>query len=173
MITLVTGGTKCGKSGYAEKILERFEGQKYYIATMNPVGDDAEEIIARHVEMRCGKNYVTVERLRDIGDTEIPEGSGVLLECVGNLCANEMFVGTEVLDPAKKIVEGIKRLSEKTSELVIVTNEVGSDGNDYSPDTMSYIKQMGIINCRIAEFADNVVECVYGIPIARKGSIIC
>ena len=38
---------------------------------------------------------------------------------------------------------------------------------------MSYIKQMGIINCRIAEFADNVVECVYGIPIARKGSIIC
>ena len=94
MITLVTGGTKCGKSGYAERILERFEGQKYYIATMNPVGDDAEEIIARHVEMRCGKNYVTVERLRDIGDTEIPEGSGVLLECVGNLCANEMFVGT-------------------------------------------------------------------------------
>ena len=45
MITLVTGGTKCGKSGYAERILERFEGRKYYIATMNPVGDDAEEII--------------------------------------------------------------------------------------------------------------------------------
>ena len=173
MITLVTGGTKCGKSGYAEKILECFEGQKYYIATMNPVGDDAEEIIARHVEMRCGKNYVTVERLRDIGDTEIPDGSGVLLECVGNLCANEMFVGAKILDPANKIVEGIKRLSEKTSELVIVTNEVGTDGNDYSPDTMAYIKQMGVINRRIAELADNVVECVYGIPIARKGSIIC
>lgn len=172
MITLVTGGTKCGKSSYAEKILDSFTGQKYYIATMNPVGDDAEEIIARHVQMRCGKNYITVERFRDIGETDIPKGSGVLLECVGNLCANEMFVGMEILHPADKIVTGIKQLSEKTAELVIVTNEVGSDGNDYTPDTMAYIRQMAFINRRIAEFADNVVECVYGIPLLRKGKLI-
>ena len=173
MITLVTGGTKCGKSGYAEKILERFEGQKYYIATMNPVGDDAEEIIARHVEMRCGKNYVTVERLRDIGDTEIPEGSGVLLECVGNLCANEMFSETEICYPADKIISGIKRLSEYSEKLVIVTNQVGSDGIDYAEGTAEYIRLLGEINRRIAEFADNVIECIYGVPIVLKGEIPC
>lgn len=173
MITLVTGGTKCGKSGYAERVLESFCGLKYYVATMNPVGDDAQEIIARHVEMRCGKNFITIERLHDIGNTDIPDGCGVLIECVGNLCANEMFVGTEILEDDDKVVSGIRQLAEKAAELVIVTNEVGSDVNDYSADTIAYIRQMGRINRRLAEFADNVVECVYGIPVLLKGQLIC
>ena len=168
MITLVTGGTKCGKSGYAEKILERFEGQKYYIATMNPVGDDAEEIIARHVEMRCGKNYVTVERLRDIGDTEIPEGSGVLLECVGNLCANEMFEN-KIEKPTDKILSGILKINSRAEVFVIVTNQVGEDGIEYPKDTMNYIKNIGEINKKISKKADCVIEAVYGIPIVLKG----
>ena len=174
MITLITGGTKCGKSGYAEKILEHFIGDKYYIATMNPVGDDAQEIIARHVKMRCGKNFITIECLRDIGSVEVTEGCGVLLECIGNLCANEMFVGSKIYKPAEKIVDGIRKLSEKTAELVIVTNEVGcEDIEKYSKETIGYIAQMGEINGKIAALADNVIECVYGIPVARKGSLIC
>ncbi len=173
MITLVTGGTKCGKSSYAERVLESFGGTKYYVATMNPVGDDAQEIIARHTEMRRGKNYITIECLRDIGDLDIPEGCGVLIECIGNLCANEMFGSGEVNEAVIKITEGIRALSERTAELVIVTNEVGSDGNDYSPDTMQYINEMASINRCIAEFADNVVECVYGLAVAYKGKAIC
>ena len=38
---------------------------------------------------------------------------------------------------------------------------------------MEYIKEMGRIDRRLAEFSDNVIECVYGIPIALKGSVIC
>lgn len=174
MITLITGGTKCGKSGYAEKILESFNGDKYYIATMNPVGDDAQEIIARHLEMRCGKDYITIECLRDIDSVNVTKGCGVLLECIGNLCANEMFVGSKIYEPAEKIVEGIRKLSEKVAELVIVTNEVGcEDIKRYSTETVGYIAQMGEVNSRIAELADNVIECVYGIPVARKGSLKC
>ncbi|MCR5600914.1 MAG: bifunctional adenosylcobinamide kinase/adenosylcobinamide-phosphate guanylyltransferase [Ruminococcus sp.] len=173
MITLVTGGAKCGKSSYAEKVLENFEGEKYYVATMNPMGDDAKEIIARHIKMRRDKDFVTVECLRDIGNADVPEGCAVLIECMGNLCANEMFIGPNVHKPAEKIVEGIRRLSERTAELVIVTNEVGCDGISYSADTKAYISQLSEINCKIAEFADNVVECVYGIPVVRKGSLIC
>lgn len=174
MITLITGGSKCGKSSYAEKILEKFCGVKYYVATMNPVGDAAQEIIARHVEMRCGKNFITVECLRDIGTVDVPEECGVLLECIGNLCANEMFVGAKVYKPAEKIVEGIRSLSERVAELVIVTNEVGCDDQEkYSKETVEYIAQMSEINAKIAEFADNVIECVYGIPVAVKGEAIC
>ena len=84
-----------------------------------------------------------------------------------------MFVGTEILEDDDKVVSGIRLLAEKAAELVIVTNEVGSDGNDYSADTMAYIRQMGIINRRLAELADNVVECVYGIPVILKGQLIC
>lgn len=172
MITLVTGGTKCGKSGYAEKVLEGFSGPKYYIATMNPVGEDADEIIARHREARRNKSFITLECPRDIDKLDLPIGCGVLLECIGNLCANEMYVGENILRPSDKIVSSLRTLAESASEFVIVTNEVGSDGNNYSPDIMSFVSEIAVINSRIAEFADNVVECVYGIPVALKGRLV-
>lgn len=173
MITLVTGGSKCGKSRYGELVLSSFEGERFYIATMSPQGSEAAEIIARHRKMRRGKGFTALECQRDIGSAAVPRGCGVLIECMGNLCANEMFSGAEIVTPADKIIGGIKSLSERVSELVIVTNEVGCDGLDYSPETMLYIGQLAEINRRIAEFADNVVECVYGIPCVRKGKIIC
>ena len=43
MMTLLTGGSKCGKSAFAERILAAFSGQKYYIAAMQPYGSDAAE----------------------------------------------------------------------------------------------------------------------------------
>lgn len=36
MLTLITGGCKCGKSSIAENILSDFCGRKIYIATMEP-----------------------------------------------------------------------------------------------------------------------------------------
>ena len=173
MITLVAGGSKCGKSRYAENVLNLFGGEKYYIATMSPVGSDAAEIIRRHKKMREGKGYITLECQHDICNADVSENSGVLIECIGNLCANEMFVGNDIFKPSEKIVSDVKTLSEKVSELIIVTNEVGCDGIEYSEETLLYISQLAEINCKIAEFSDNVVECVYGIPVSRKGAVVC
>ena len=103
----------------------------------------------------------------------MPENSAVLLECVGNLCANEMFFSKEIIMPSKKIINGIRSISEQVSELVIVTNQVGSDGIRYAEGTAAYIAEMGRINSGISQFADNVIECVYGIPIVIKGELPC
>lgn len=172
MTTLVTGGAKCGKSSYAEKVLENFTGQKYYIATMEPVGDDAYEIIARHREARKNKNFITVECPRDVGKLDLPVGCGILLECIGNLCANEMYTCGKVYRTSDKIIRDIRLLGETASQLVIVTNEVGSDGISYSEDIMAFVSEIAHINSGIAKFADNVVECVYGIPNVLKGKLI-
>ena len=173
MTTLVTGGSKCGKSSFAERILEGRSGRKIYIATMQPFGTDAIEAIERHRKMREGKGFETVERYTDIGDIQLPDGCAVLLECVGNLCANEMFRGNEIVCPTENVISGIKAVSETASELVIVTNQVGSDGISYSEGTAQYIRCLGEINRYIAEIADNVIECVYGIPFVLKGELPC
>lgn len=169
MTTLVTGGSKCGKSGYAESLLESFCGRRIYIATMQPFGGEAHEAIRRHRMMRKDKGFETVERYTDIGGAELPPDCGVLLECVGNLCANEMFGGGGIDRPAERIVSGIKSLAGRASELVIVTNQVGADGIRYEQGTAAYIEEMGKINALLAELADRVVECVYGIPVVLKG----
>ncbi|MGN0576267.1 MAG: bifunctional adenosylcobinamide kinase/adenosylcobinamide-phosphate guanylyltransferase, partial [Ruminococcus sp.] len=51
-MTLITGGAKCGKSKLAEKLLDSFQGNKIYIATMLPYGDEAEAAIKRHRKLR-------------------------------------------------------------------------------------------------------------------------
>ena len=43
----------------------------------------------------------------------------------------------------------------------------------YEDGTAAYIEEIGRINSGIAEFADNVIECVYGIPAVLKGGLAC
>ncbi len=177
MMTLVTGGVKCGKSHYAEQLLENFAGKKYYVATMEPYGEEAMAAIARHRKLRAGKGFETIERYTDIDGLAAPEGAGkgtaesgcgILLECTANLCANEMFKDGRICDPTEKILRGFGRLKDISAELVIVTNEVGSDGISYEEGTAEYIRVLGTINRLTAQMSDRVVECVYGIPVVRK-----
>ncbi|MCR5122586.1 MAG: bifunctional adenosylcobinamide kinase/adenosylcobinamide-phosphate guanylyltransferase [Ruminococcus sp.] len=173
MTVLIIGGSKCGKSSLAESIISRFGGKKIYLATMQPYGDDARAIIERHKEQRKNKGFETVERYTDIGQTPLPEDCAVLLECIGNLCANEMFSGESISYPAEKIVKDLHRLAGRVRELVIVSVRVGSDGITYEEGTAAYIGEIGKINSGIAAFADNVIECVFGIPVVLKGELPC
>ena len=66
------------------------------------------------------------------------------------------------------IVEGIRDLNKKTDRLVIVTNEVHSDVQDYSAETRKYIELLGRINQELGNMADQVTEVVYGIPVKIK-----
>jgi len=174
MITLLTGGSKCGKSSIAEGLLNGFHGEKYYIAAMEPYGEDAQRAIARHREMRRGKGFHTIERARNIDTLILPAAGSdccALLECLTTLCANEMFTPNGITDPSDKVISGLKKLSDQVGKLVIVTNEVSSDGIEYPAETMDYIRIMTQLNSEVAELADVVIECVCGIPLVLKGSL--
>lgn len=107
----------------------------------------------------------------------------VLLECMSNLLANEMYGdrdsdaerGTDTgnaEDIVSGIVEQVLQLSRACEHLIIVTNEVFSDGRIYDETTMDYIRSLGKINCRLASEADLCVELFYTIPIYLKGNAI-
>ena len=173
MTTLITGGSKCGKSRFAEDIITCSSGRRIYIATMQPFGSEAMVTTEKHLKHRQGKGFETVEKFTDIHEISLNSDCAVLLECVGNLCANEMFSGERMSMPSAKVVAGIRRLAAQVEELVIVTNQVGSDGVEYDKGTAAYIAEMGRINGGISQFADNVIECVYGVPIVLKGVLPC
>lgn len=171
MTVLVTGGSKCGKSHFAEMLFSGYEGRKLYIATMQPYDEEAFAAIERHRKLRSGKGFETVEKYTDIDEINLPESCGILLECTANLCANEMFKGEKTTDPTEKVLQGFRHLQSRAKLLVIVTNEVGNDGVVYEKGTATYIEAMGEINRRAAKLADRVVECVYGIPVPLKGEL--
>ena len=173
MMILVTGGSKSGKSSLAESFFDNFSEKKYYIATMQPFGDDAQTAIARHQKMREGKGFSTIERCTDLSGIKLSPRCGVLLECMGNLCANEMFRDNAVCDPRDAILAGIAHIRSNSELFVIVTNEVCADGIAYTPETMQYMRYLAKINREIAALADTVIECTAGFPNILKGVIPC
>ena len=91
---------------------------------------------------------------------------------MSNLVANEMYLEGGAGEMAvQSIIKGIREISNKCDNMVIVTNEVFSDGIYYDDETMRYIKYLGEINVKLGKEADNVVEVVYSIPIYHKGGV--
>lgn len=175
MLTLIIGGSGSGKSEYAENyVLAHAQGRKkYYIATMQVYDEEGKKRVKRHRMMRQGKGFETIEQQTRIEDAsrQMEKSGIVLLECLSNLVANEMFSETDVEAAdvvISRIASGLRQLQKGTKHLVIVSNNVFEDGIVYDETTMEYIRAMGVINQKIAEMAEEVVEVVVGIPIPVK-----
>lgn len=173
MMVLVTGGSGSGKSAYAEdRVLAFGDAPRIYIATMYPFDAESLKRVERHRKMRCGKGFETIECYTGLKNISLPAGSTVLLECMSNLVANEMFREDGAGEKAvEMIMEGICAAEEQSENLVIVTNEIFSETTGYEGDTERYREYLGRVNQMLAEEADEVVEVVYGIPVHVKQRI--
>lgn len=202
MLHIVYGGSASGKSSYAESFAMSLqgEGRLLYIATMYPYKWNTTEIdpetmqrIERHRAVRADKGFDTVECYRHVEHIVAKRQDVLLLECMSNLLANEMYleqdsddgglaetmsevekagVGmSETLSPvSKKIVQALVDLSTRVQDVVIVTNDVFSDGGNltYDESTREYVKNLAEINCALAREAATVTEVVCGIPVIVK-----
>ena len=175
MMTLILGGSGSGKSAYAEDYLLRTiadkdaEKRKYYIATMQIWDDEMQAKVDRHHRPRQGKGFTTIEQPTALEQavSQMEPAGAVLLECMSNLTANEMFSGDRPADRQtviEKILRGVKALKKQADTFVIVTNNVFGDGIVYDDATMEYMEALGRINEKLAAEADEVVEVVAGIP---------
>lgn len=180
-MVLVTGGSGCGKSAYAEKRIREIAAAGhetiYYLATMQVFGEEGRKKVERHVELRRGKGMLTIEQTRDVADA-IPKMTAnskvVILEDLGNLVANEMFPENGSMltweTVSDKILAQIRQIDHGVSALVIVSNNVFEDGIDYEDGTRNYIRALGRLHQELAREAGEVVEVVAGIPLTVKGS---
>jgi adenosylcobinamide kinase/adenosylcobinamide-phosphate guanylyltransferase len=156
MKVLVIGGTKSGKSKFAEELLVNFLEPRYYIATMRPADKNAAERIQKHREMRQNKGFITIERFTNIGNADINPISAVLLECVSNLLANEMFeTGGNYRE---RVIHGVTKLSNKCENIIIVTNEFEYAEIDYDEQTRVYIKAQSQINDALSQICGEVYK---------------
>lgn len=167
---LVTGGSGSGKSAYAESLAVSLELPVYYLATMQAYGEEGKKRVQRHRLLRQGKNFTTIEKPLSVQEIEVPKQSVVLLECLSNLLANEIFdpkgIGMEGV--VEGIVRQIQILSEKTTHLIVVSNDIGYDGMEYEEETMQYVRALGELHTRLSKEFDSVTEVVCGISIKWK-----
>ena len=172
-LTFLFGGSASGKSAAAEELAGAGPGPRFYIATMEPYGEDGRRRIARHRQMRADKGFETVERYTGLKDLRLPARGTALLECLGNAIANEMFssagVGPE--GALEAVLQGIEALRRQCSRLIVVGNDVFADGAaQYEPSTQQWIAIMAQAHRRLAQQADRVCEAVCGLALWRKGA---
>lgn len=170
MIILVMGGSGSGKSEFAEQCCMQLKAKnRYYLATMQVFDEESRSRVARHRRMRSDKGFQTIEQPTHLEQVDLLPDSTVLLECLSNLAANEMF------DPQGRgsesdqvIAAGLRRLAGQVRHLVIVSADIFADGVEYDAQTKAYQRLLAKLNAAAAELADEVYEVVCKIPICVK-----
>lgn len=183
MLYLVTGASASGKSEYAENLarqchLARPAGRLFYVATMYPCDEECHARIRKHRLQRQNKGFDTVECYVEPERIAADREDVLLLECMSNLLANEMYLpkgrirergsGADAQNRSA-IIEPVLQLADRAGDLIVVTNEVFSDGIAYDGETREYIRLLGQINVSLAKRAQQVTEVVCGIPLQQKG----
>ncbi len=173
MLVLIYGGSGSGKSEIAEDYclnLRKDSSHKMiYLATMEPFGKEARERIKRHRNLRKDKGFVTIEKTCDVNEIEVNKEDIVLLECMSNLVANEFFTkNLKREEVVKKVSQDILLLNDRVKNLIVVSNDIFSSGEEYGEETYEYMKALGEINRNIAKQADEVYEAIVGLPVVRK-----
>jgi len=178
VLVFVSGAVRSGKSKWAESYALFLAGEKnnlVYIATAR--ADDQEMLhrVALHKAARKNKGFETLERSTDVGGAAalLSPDSTVLLECLGTLLANEMFDSDSrryapPLSHARKIFDEILSLRDRAAHLLVVSNDLFSDGIAYDESMENYRRALGALHVKLAGAAELAVECVAGLPIAHK-----
>ncbi len=192
MISLVCGGSGSGKSEFAENlVLSSGLEKRFYIATMKVFDEDGKNRVEKHRKLRGNKNFITIEETmqsgnledavekikRILSDEKSPQKrkSAVLLECLSNLLADEMFLPDGKILSAdeafSKVSGGLCSLfsaGDFISEIVVVSNNIFDDGLSYDETTKSYMRALARINEFAAGNAGRVYEVVAGIALKIK-----
>lgn len=88
-----------------------------------------------------------------------------LLEDLTNLYANEVY-GTS--GHPHESVAPLLELRQQAGAVIIVANELYSDGIDYGLETDRFLRDLADLAAALSVAADQVTEVIYGIPVQLK-----
>lgn len=163
-ITLVLGGTRSGKSAFAESLLDN-QRAVHYIATLAPSSDpEFVHRVARHQERR-GPRYsvLELEEPRDLIRLLAFDDHPVLLDSIGTWLARLDVCDQEELSALTQQL--IATLRVRRQPLVIVSEEVGLAIHPMTAIGRCFVDALGLMNQAMAMVSAQVFLVVAGIPL--------
>lgn len=178
MIVLISGGSKSGKSDFAQQLALRLsQGKHYYLATMLPADEEDRERIRLHLKSRAGMEFETIEQDRNILKCleKAQADACFLLDSTTALLLNELYPDHETwqIDPTapQRVAEEIIQLGQRVRNLVVVSDSIYADAQRYDPETELYRRGLARIDRAVAQIADTVIEANAGQFYVHKGAL--
>ena len=173
-LIVVTGGTRSGKSLFAEEYLTSCSGRKAYVATAQILDEEMKERVAEH-RRRRPEDWQTLEISSGLSaafPAVLEQADAVLVDCLTLYLSNYLFAhetagDEEILQGAlqemENIVGAVRQTEDKT--VIFVTNELGCGIVPMSHISRLYRDVVGKVNQYAAGQADEVYWTVCGIPV--------
>jgi len=177
-IILTTGGSRSGKSSWAQKTAESMSARRVFIATCPVIDDEMRERIRKHKQARDEKNWHTIEEPLDIAVAidSSHDFAVVLVDCLTLWINNLMYRAEQentaiteitVAMECRRVLDAAKR---HPGFVLFVANEVGMGIVPENAQARLYRDLAGRCNQVFAEACDRVVFMVSGLPLEIKNS---
>ena len=170
-MVFITGGSRSGKSSYAQQRAEQHPGTLLYIAPARVEDDEMAARIELHQQVR-GERWQLLEEplwlVERLTGTAAGHGA-LLLDCVTLWVTNLFFYFDEKQGPVLAEVDRFIELAWQLEEpLYLVSNELGSGIVPENRMARRFRDLAGIVNQRLAAAADEAWLLVAGLPVKLK-----
>ncbi|MCU6502618.1 bifunctional adenosylcobinamide kinase/adenosylcobinamide-phosphate guanylyltransferase [Rugamonas sp. A1-17] len=180
--TLVLGGARSGKSGYADRLAIESGKEVVYIATASAGDAEMATRIAHH---RAGRpsEWTTVEEPLALGNQLLRWSSPdrlILVDCLTLWLSNLLFSsGEQYPDVGEITLPALfheqqdmlaSALTKCASDVVLVSNEVGMGIMPFGAISRCFVDEQGRLNQAMAALCDRAVFVAAGLPLVLKGA---
>lgn len=167
-IILITGGSRSGKSSYAEQLALSLSGKPVYLATARIWDEEFRERVRRHQERR-GPQWTNIEEEKYLSRHDV-SGRVVVVDCLTLWSTNFFFDLESDVDRALDALKAeFDRFTDQDATFLFVTNEIGMGGTSDNALQRRFTDLQGWMNQHVAARADEVFLMVSGIPVKIKG----
>jgi len=165
-LILITGGMKSGKSTFALNMALKYT-KRAFLATGVPFDEEMRLRIEKHKAERK-ELFDTFEE--PVNVTEVLKNIDnnydvILFECLTTYLGNLYYYQLDVQERIDRLVDVLSNMS---SDVIVVTNEVGWGIIPENPIARQYAEMLGKTNTRLAKLAKEVYLVVSGIGVRIK-----
>lgn len=166
-LSLILGGARSGKSGYAETLVSSLPPPWIYVATAEALDHEMRGRIEHH-RSRRDERWKTVDAPRDLPET-IQRLADVhqpmLIDCLTLWLSNCLLADLDLQESSDRLITALEKAP---GPVVLVSNEVGWGIVPDTPLGRRFRDEQGRLNQRVANIADRVVMMVAGLPLTVK-----
>ncbi len=165
---LILGGTRSGKSHFAENTAIATGKKLVYIATAQALDEEMQVRIAHHQSSRIDQ-WITVEEPLTLASSlqhYSAENTCILVDCLTLWLTNILLVGEEIFQRERATL--LETLPQLVGDIIFVSNEVGMGIVAADPLSRRFVDEAGRLHQALAKICDKVTLVVAGLPMTLK-----